>query len=448
MGRLFWKFFFFIWLGQMTTILGVSVVWILHHNEIIKQRSAGDNSPPVALVVESAAATLQYGGVDALRNMLHAKEKRSVYVVDEAGHELLGRAVSPEAIIQARTKLTNTVEISTVKQVNVSGKNYLLFLASAEGIPITNTPQRRLIPWVPIIAATIASLIFATLLAWYFSKPIQHLRTAFETVASGNLNVDLNSVMGGRRDDLANLGRDFDRMTGQLRSLIEAQRRLLHDISHELRSPLARLQVAIGLARQQPEKIESSMVRIERESIRMDLLVGELLTLSKLDAGVSDSMKESIVPGELLADIVDDAQFEATAQSKQVELVGEAKKIIKGNAELLHRAIENVIRNAIKYTPAGSSVIVKTGEEGSGLLAITVMDSGSGIAENELELIFEPFFRGNSLGNNADGHGLGLAIARRVIIAHGGNISASNRATGGLCVEITIPVAGIQNQAV
>jgi two-component system OmpR family sensor kinase len=250
--------------------------------------------------------------------------------------------------------------------------------------------------------------------------------------------------MGGRRDDLADLGRDFDRMTSQLRALIEVQRKLLHDISHELRSPLARLQVAVGLARQQPDKIESSMMRIERESIRMDQLVGELLTLSKLDAGVADSMKESIVPGELLADIVDDAQFEATAQAKQVELIGEVKTNIQGNAELLHRAIENVIRNAIKYTPEGSSVIVQTSEEDTSVFKIIVLDTGPGVAETELEHIFQPFFRSNSPRNNADGHGLGLAIARRVIESHGGSIRAWNRATGGLCVEMTIPITGFK----
>jgi two-component system OmpR family sensor kinase len=201
------------------------------------------------------------------------------------------------------------------------------------------------------------------------------------------------------------------------------------------------LQVAVGLARQQPDKIESSMQRIERESTRIDQLVGELLTLSKLDAGVADSMKESIVPGELLADIVDDAQFEATAQAKQVELLGEVKTNIQGSAELLHRAIENVIRNAVKYTPQGSSVIVNIAEEGESVLKITVLDTGPGVAETELELIFQPFFRSNSPVNTASGHGLGLAIARRVIEAHGGNIRASNRTTGGLCVEMTIPIS-------
>jgi two-component system OmpR family sensor kinase len=466
-GRLFWKFFIFIWLGQLTTILGVSTVWIIHHNENLRSGGA-DSFAPAAYAVESAAATLQYGGSEALKNLLRSKVSPPLFAVDETGHDLLGRAVLPEAITQARQQLNNGATISEVKQVKIERKTYLLFLPLTEGIPnsqpaqadgevvnhaaqnsatrhnhATNAAriqQRRLFPWISIIAATIASFIFASLLAWYFSKPIRSLRSAFEAVASGNFKVDLNSIMDGRRDDLADLGRDFDRMTSQLRSLIEGQRRLLHDISHELRSPLARLQVAVGLARQQPDKIESSMVRIERESTRMDHLVGELLTLSKLEAGVAGSLKETIDLKDLLADIVDDAQFEARAQGKEVELVGNVNATIQGSAELIHRAIENVIRNAIKHSPAGSKIIMDTSEDSSNI-NIDILDSGVGVPESELELIFEPFFRSNSSGNSADGHGLGLAIARRVIEAHCGNIRATNRKTGGLLVEMIIPVA-------
>ena len=471
MGRLFWKIFFFIWLGQLTTILGVSVVWISHHNN--QQQNGIDNSPPAIFLVGAAAATLQYGGPEALRNLLQSTERNAIYAVDEVGNEILGRTVSPAAISKVRMLLKNDATNPVVRQVPFSGNTYLLFLPVQESLPVPqiagnvssqaaqNTifphpreagrlppgrQPRRLFPFFQIVIATIASFIFASLLAWYFSKPIRHLRTAFESVAKGKFDVNLNAIMRGRRDDLADLGRDFDRMTGQLRAVIEGQRRLLHDISHELRSPLARLQVAIGLARQNPEKIESSMVRIERESIRMDKLVGELLTLSKLDAGVADSMKETISPGELLADIVEDAQFEARANGKEVELVGEARVPIQGNAELLHRAIENVIRNAIKYTAEGTAVKVEAKVDSS-QLKIFILDTGSGVAETELQLIFEPFFRSNSPGNNADGHGLGLAIARRVIEAHGGKISASNRASGGLCVEMTIPLAIVKNSA-
>jgi two-component system OmpR family sensor kinase len=465
-GRLFWKFFIFIWLGQLTTILGVSTVWVLHHNENL--RRGADNFAVAAYSVESAAATFQYGGLDALRNLLRSKTFLAVFAVDEKGYELLGRTVRPELIAQARNRLNNGAAFSSVKQISSGEENYLLFLPLAEGMSdkqpqqvaeeasdhtnsisasrylqasnFPQVPRRRLFPWIFLITATIASFIFAAILAWYFSKPIRSLRSAFELVASGNFNVDLNAIMGGRRDELADLGRDFDRMTNQLKALIEGQRRLLHDISHELRSPLARLQVAIGLARQQPEKTESSMIRIERESTRMDHLVGELLTLSKLEIGVADSVKEIIDPKDLLADIVDDARFEARAQGKEVELVGKVDASINGSAELIHRAIENVIRNAIKHAPTGSSIVVDTSEDATNI-KIAILDNGAGVAESELELIFEPFFRSNSSSNSADGHGLGLAIARCVIEAHGGNIRASNQKTGGLLVEMTIPIA-------
>jgi signal transduction histidine kinase len=167
------------------------------------------------------------------------------------------------------------------------------------------------------------------------------------------------------------------------------------------------------------------------------------LTLSKLEIGVADSVKEIIEPKDLLADIVDDAEFEARAQGKEVELVGNVNSSIKGSAELIHRAIENVIRNAIKHSPAGSKIVVDTSEDASNI-KIAIMDNGTGVEESELELIFEPFFRSRSSSNSADGHGLGLAIARRVIEAHGGNIRTSNRKTGGLCVEMTIPIAKVE----
>ncbi len=469
MGRLFWKFFIFIWLGQLTTILGVSTVWILHHNENIK-RVRADNFAAATYSVESAAATLQYAGLDALRHLLQSKNFPAVYVVDETGYELLGRAVLPELITQARNRLQSGMAFPSVKQVFSGDKSYLLFLHLTDELPdikplqvaeeATNhsesasrqlqasnfpkAPKRRLFPWIFFIASTLASFIFAAILAWYFSKPIRSLRSAFELVAAGNFNVDLNSVMGVRRDDLADLGRDFDRMTNQLRMLIEGQRRLLHDISHELRSPLARLQVAIGLARQQPDKTESSMIRIERESTRMDHLVGELLTLSKLEAGVTDMLKEIIEPGDLLSDLVDDAQFEARAQGKDVELVGKVNASIIGSAELIHRAIENVIRNAIKHAPIGSSIMIESSEEASNI-KISILDKGKGVAESELELIFEPFFRSKNSSNSSDGHGLGLAIARRVIEAHGGTIRAANRISGGLFVELTFPIAKVDN---
>ena len=281
------------------------------------------------------------------------------------------------------------------------------------------------------------SLVFAALLAWYFSKPIRSLRAAFEAAADGCLDELVEPKMGKRRDELADLGRDFDSMAQRLKSLMDGQRRLLHDVSHELRSPLARLQAAIGLARQQPERLDDTLARIERESVRMDKLVSELLTLSRLEAGMAGKLDEDVDLNELLANVVDDARFEAETSGCRVEFEARGNAVVRGNAELLHRAVENVVRNALKHSPVDGLVSIAL--DVNDKVAISVSDEGAGVPESELHAIFEPFFRGNQT-NAPDGHGLGLAISQRVIIAHKGHIFASNRAVGGLCVTLSLPV--------
>jgi len=245
-------------------------------------------------------------------------------------------------------------------------------------------------------------------------------------------------VLGRRRDEIADLGRDFDHMAARLQALVEAQKRLLHDVSHELRSPLARLQVAVGLARQQPERLESALERIERETARLDALVGELLTLSRLEAGVTGAPAGVLDAGELLEEIVADARFEAEAAGCRVELQLRGALAVHGRDELLRRALENVIRNAVRYT-ARDTVVEVSAARDAVELAITVCDRGPGVPEAELDRLFEPFFRAER-GAQRAGYGLGLAIARRAVEAHSGRIRASNRPGGGLCVEIRLPV--------
>ncbi|MCE5181236.1 MAG: HAMP domain-containing protein [Betaproteobacteria bacterium] len=456
MGRLFWKFFFFIWLAQLTTIVGVSITFWLEHRAMDTKQAGIDRSPPAGFLVEAAAATLQYGGAPALRGLLGDVTQPKVYAVDEKNRELLGRKVDSAMIEQVRQALEAAPFPPAIRKVNgVDGHVYLLFLPLPGNRPDAGHPPNgrhpdgngppppdgRHIPIEPILAAMLASLIFAALLAWYFSKPIRNLHSAFEAAATGNLAVRLGPAMGKRRDELADLGRDFDSMASHLFALMDGQRRLLHDVSHELRSPLARLQAAIGLARQQPEKLEAFLERIEREGVRMDKLVGELLTLSRLEAGVTGSMEEEINMAELVADVINDARFEAEAHGRTVAFTGSGEAVVRGNAELLHRAIENVIRNAVKHTPEGGNVTVDARLDARGhSLYLSVTDQGSGISEGDLREIFEPFFRGKEMTNSTDGHGLGLAISRRVVEAHGGTIRASNLVGGGLCVEIVLPV--------
>jgi two-component system OmpR family sensor kinase len=297
-------------------------------------------------------------------------------------------------------------------------------------------------PFGLFATGVIASFVSSFLLAWYFSQPIGILRKAFRAAAKGDLSQRVTPTIGSRRDEIADLGRDFDDMATQLQTLMISQRRLLHDVSHELRSPLARLQASIGLAHQQPEKVASSLARIEHEAGRLDKLVGEVLTLSRLESGVPQPLDEYIDILELADAVIDDARFEANALSRQVvfQCDVEDNPIIQGHGELLYRALENVVRNAIHHTPANTAVTLAIHHDAASSLHLTVDDQGSGVPEAELGSIFEPFQRSSNVNPSRNGYGLGLAIARRAIESHGGTIRAKNLASGGLRVDIYLPL--------
>ena len=301
---------------------------------------------------------------------------------------------------------------------------------------------------MPLIVGALVSLLFAAMLAWYFSKPIKQLRFAFESAANGNLDARVGTVMQGRRDELADLGSAFDVMVSRVGQLIQSQTHLMHQVSHELRSPLARLQIAIGLIKQQSaqsklevnEKISTSLNRIETESVRMDHLVGELLTLSRLESGVTALEKERVDLNELLQELVEDANFEGIANHVKVEYATTTDIFILAQSDLLQRAIDNIIRNAVKYTLPNTTVMLTTTIDSvKKNVILTVEDAGAGVTENELETIFKPFYRANT-SEAAHGYGLGLAIAKQIIESHAGTVTAANIANAGLQVTIVLPL--------
>lgn len=299
-------------------------------------------------------------------------------------------------------------------------------------------PRLRPLPPLPhILIGLIASLLSAAAIAGYVARPVRRLKKAFAAAGEGDLATRIGNSMGRRNDELADLGRDFDRMADRLQQQIETQKRLLHDVSHELRSPLARLHAAIGLARQQPERFEETMTRLEREGQRMDQLVGELLTLARIDAGETGAT-ETLELGELLAELAEDARFEARQRGIGVELAAPQALPVRADPALLHRALENVVRNALRHSPEGGTVRIETPPPTAGRGRIAILDRGPGVAEAQLEEIFLPFRRGSDGG----GYGLGLAIARRIVEAAGGTIRAANRAGGGFCVTVELPLAG------
>jgi len=292
-------------------------------------------------------------------------------------------------------------------------------------------------PVVHLLAGAVVSLIFAALLAAYVSRPIRRLRQALQAGANGQLAPGLSAAMGNRRDELADLGRDFDVMAQHLAQLMEGQRRLLHDVSHELRSPLARLNAIVGLARQQPENIDESLSRLERESVRMDRLLSELLTLSRLESGLVAPVNETVDLGELLSDVVDDAAPEVAQAACQVELKAGQVALVRGDSEMLHRLFDNLLRNALTHARSGAWVGISVNVQ-AGEAVVRVEDRGSGVLSTDLERLFVPFYRARP-DSGANGYGLGLAIARQIVDQHRGRIEAANRREGGLCLTVVLP---------
>lgn len=487
MGRLFWKFFLFSWLMQAIAVIGVAVLFRIEHEarDASLQRAATlallrDASPAAQARINTAVQDIKQGRVMALQARIKADGPLSVYVVNAHQHELLRRPVDPGWLEQLQL-LAADRNPAVREAVSPEGKRYWVFVPLDRKAPVDMPPDIAMhgpggpppdmqepppddahppppgphrepprgdifghIPIEPILAGLVVSFLSALLMAWYFAKPIRSLRNAFKLTAAGNLDFRLAPEMGRRRDELADLGHDFDLMTQKLQALMEGQRRLLHHVSHELRSPLARLQLAIGLAHQSPEKMQETLRRIELESDRMENLVAELLRLSRLEAGFLGNV-ENVHMEELLAGLVDDARFEASAVGVSIIMAGHIDVAVKGSPELLRRALENVVRNAIKHSPAGAAVRIQAQQretqQKETQLVLTVCDQGPGVGDDNLQTIFYPFFREPTEEPQQQGHGLGLAIAKRVVDAHGGMIRAYNLIGGGLCMEIVLPLS-------
>lgn len=461
MGRLFWKFFISILLAQVAATIGIGGAFWLRDQARQRAVPALETGPPAAIALDAAAATLKHGGLPALRAMLGDLQRPQVYVLDKERRELLGRPIPPDLLLEAERELGNRFQDGGWRGARrlqaPDGARYIAFVSRQSGradnlrggggpgaLPPGLAPgldpgvRRRVGQTVVIAAAVLASLLFAALLAWYFSRPIRALRSAFEAAAAGDLAPRFGRA-GKTGDELSDLGRDFDRMSARLQALMDGQRRLLHDVSHELRSPLARLQAAVGLAHQRPERVANSLERIERESIRMDKLIGELLTLSRLEASSGALRREPVDLTELLDGIVGDARFEAGQQALEVRFDAPDCVSVPGDPDLLWSALENVVRNAAKHGAGGGVVEVNLRREG-GRAVVDVCDRGPGIAAQDLGAIFQPFFRAGAAQSGVDGHGLGLAIAQRVMHAHGGEIGAANRNGGGLRVTVSLPL--------
>jgi two-component system, OmpR family, sensor histidine kinase CpxA len=283
-------------------------------------------------------------------------------------------------------------------------------------------------------------------LALYLAAPVTQVRAAIGRLAQGDLSTRVAGLVGHRRDELADLACDFDLMAERIEMLVTSQRRLLSDISHELRSPLARSRVALELARQRSgAEAQSALDRIETESERMNTMIGQLLTLTSEEAGLAAQPASVFGLRALLQGIATDAMFEVSNSQRTVCLSAPEDCAVRGHREVLRSAVENVVRNALRYTPDGTAVDInlrceKVRDASEGV--IEIRDRGDGVPGAELERIFDVFYRvAADRDRQTGGTGLGLAITKRAVLLHGGTVTARNAESGGLLMEIRLPVA-------
>jgi two-component system sensor histidine kinase CpxA len=379
---------------------------------------------------EEASHAFETGGRPALADFL--ERFRAVFrargvLTDAQGRDLLSGEDRRDLVRRAGERGRAFDFRPTVIAHQSDDGRYWFFVL----VPLGRPGFSFILPQYLWIVAVVVLLSYV--LALRLTSPLRRLEKAVQRFGRGDFSARLKSQ---RRDEMGQLARSFDQMADRIQTLLDAERRLLLDISHELRSPLARLAVAVELARSGEDR-EAALNRIQKEADRLNALVGELLQVTRAEGDPASLRREPVALNELLRGLVDDCSVEAQARHCRIELTAAEPAQVRGDPELLRRAIENVIRNAIRHAPADTAVEVGLRKDAA--VSVMVRDYGPGIPEEHLPRIFDPFYRVDTDRNRASGGvGLGLAIARRAIELHKGSIQARN-ANPGLLVEITIP---------
>ncbi|NKL20199.1 HAMP domain-containing sensor histidine kinase [Rhizobium leguminosarum] len=418
MPRLFWKFFATIWLTLATTLTVIIVIVNLFQ---IPPPGRDREYQERAIILKLTANVLARDGEDAAARFIRTSEETVP----------LGLTLSKTTEVLACGD-----EGSETKSILKDGICYRISVAPEANFLLNIVDNLALlVPWLSIF---VSSTVAAAALARYLIRPVVHLRDGLSALAHGRFDFRIGDQMAGRKDEVTALAHDFDSTAARLQELQDAQQRLFHDVSHELRSPLSRLQAAVGVLRQSPAKLGAMLDRMDREVERLDALVGEVLTLARLTAGSGLPLKtQALDVIELLNEILGDAAFEAQARNVSITTSVDGSFRAEVEGELIYRALENVVRNAVKYTAEHSFISVSC-EAATDHLKICVTDQGPGVRRDELERIFQPFSRGKEAVPRG-GYGLGLAITRQSIERHGGRVHASLPDAGGLAITLELP---------
>jgi signal transduction histidine kinase len=451
MHRLFLKIFFWYWL----TAWGIIAIVLLGSRLTgMRQISAPNMYATVApILAAEAVKAYESGGPEAFARFSQSNDhdhQRQLFLLDGFYRDVLSRPLSDDGLRVAHAAKNGQLvvfraHIAAYKFVSSSGHPYILMLYLTSDL-------RRIgeILWGEGLPFSISLILLVTLLclalAYHIASPIHSIQSTARRVAQGDLKARVPSSVSRRYDELAALAKDFDSMVIRLDSLIQTQKNLLNSVSHELRSPLARINLSLALLRNRCSADSDDLFqRLERDVVRIDLLMGQLLTLSRLEARFSSAEREDVDFAQLVEQTAADANFEAQAMGKSVSFQTTGSIILRNaDPHALRSACENIIRNAVRFTRPGSDVQIVLEVDRSALepLAfLSIRDHGPGVPEDSLQAIFQPFYRINGNGEATGGNGLGLAIASEAIRMHRGTIRAENLRPTGLEIIIQLPVA-------
>ena len=389
-------------------------------------------------IAQRLKITLSTAGEDAAREELIEIPRMSrnyIFVNNEDDMEILGR----DAILGALRARHGRMESEKVTAAD--GEEYTIYLV--DRIP----PTTILAPGpdgtaMRILAGALISALVSFFLARSLTAPLEALRTATRRIAAGDLDARVAETTPQRRDEFGQLGADFNQMAARLQSMQQASRRLLRDVSHELRSPLARLSVALEIARKKgSDAIKPELDRIALEGDRLESLVNDVLGLLRESSENSPKQDETFDLSALLTELVEVVNYEVAEGKPGVQWQPGTTVDFHGDRELIWRTMENLLRNALRHTDPDRGVVLGLSPDANRReLLISVRDFGTGVPEAELEKIFEPFYRvQESRDRHTGGHGIGLSIAAAAVVRHGGVIKASNEPGGGLCVNVCLP---------
>jgi signal transduction histidine kinase len=440
MRSLFWKFFLFFWLTQAIVIaLAVLVANFGFGRDQIK--TLDQLEAHASSIAQEAAQTYEEKGAPELNRFLDSQFEATgarFWLFDAQANELSGNPYTT-GVANAVRGVTSPAPVSPVVTLPIQGaKGSYTFAGQVRPRRAPRPPFSVLLRQLAL--GVLVSGVICFFLAHSLARPIVELRAAAQELAIGNLGARAGEGVGKRKDEIGELGRDFDRMAGQIEGLVSNQKQLLRDISHDLRSPLQRIRMALELARRGDASQQAQLDRIERETVRINSFIEQLLTLARLESTESTPTMEVLSFNEIIEQIVVDAKLEAERVGCALSFTALSRYKVKGNAEILQSATENVVRNAIHHGGEGKSVELGLHAEGNDAV-LTIRDHGPGVPEEVLPRLFEPFFRVDSARSlTTGGSGLGLAIAAKAVALHGGTISAHNAAPNGLVVTIHVPL--------